>query len=150
MIYDDLLNVDNCIDVFFETQSREQPIVMFGAGFALKRILLKFEKHGLNVACICDNDKSKQGTYFDNRYEVLSIEDCMSRFPNALYVISSPLYFWEIKRNLEKKIDRERICCIDFECGHYFSGRDFKSFFTRNIKRFEKLLLFLKIKNNAK
>jgi FkbM family methyltransferase len=138
MIFDDLLNIENCIDLFFETQDREQPIIFFGAGFALKRILLKFEKHGLNIVCVCDNDKSKQGTCVQGRYEVLSIENCILRFPNALYVISSPLYFWEIKKFLESKIENEHICNIDFECGHYFSGTDFKAYFIKNIKRFKK------------
>ncbi len=137
--YENLLNIENCIDHFFETQNPEQPIVLFGAGFGLKSILLKFEKHGLNVACVCDNDKSKQGTFVDGRYEVLSIGNCMLKFPNALYVISSPLYYWEILACLESTVEKECICNIDFECSHYFSGRDFKAYFTKNIERFEKL-----------
>ncbi len=138
MIFDDLLEIENCIDAFFETQNKTQPIIFFGAGFALKRILLKFEERKLPVACICDNDPSKQGTKWENRYDILSLKKGMERFPDALYVITSPLYFEEISSNLEKSIDKDHICPIDFECGHYFSGRNFKAFFLQNKERFEK------------
>lgn len=138
-IFNDLMGIDNSIDSFLETNSRKQPIVFFGAGFALTRMLLKMERFGFNIACICDNDKSKQGALFENRYEVLSLDDCIIRFPTALYVISAPLYFEDIQRILEAKISKERISDVDFECGHYFSGRDFKSYFLQNIRRFEGL-----------
>ncbi len=137
--YEGLLSIENCMDQFFETRKPEQPIVLFGAGFGLKSILLNFEQHGLNVACVCDNDKSKQGALIDGRYEVLSLEACMQRVPNALYVISSPLHYSEILRQLEDTVEKERICSIDFECGHYFSGRDFKAYLAKNIKRFTAL-----------
>lgn len=138
MIFEDLLQTKNCIDAFFEAQNTNQPIIFFGAGFALKRILLRFEEREFNIACICDNDPSKQNRHFENRYPVLSLENGMRRFPDALYVITSPLYFDEIRKNLEESIEKNRVCPIDFECGHYFSGKDFKAFFLKNIERFDK------------
>lgn len=137
MIFEDLLETENCIDGFFETHNNKRPIIFFGAGFALKRILLKFEERKLNIVCICDNDPSKQGRYFENRYPVLSLENGMRRFSDALYVITSPLYFEEIRIHLEESIEKERVCPVDFECGHYFNGKDFKAFFLKNIERFD-------------
>ncbi len=135
--YQSLLAIDNCIVDFYKTQDMKQPIILFGAGFALRYILPELKMNGLNIVCICDNSKSKQGTYF-NSYEILSIEHCMLRFPDALYIISSPLYFWEIKKELGNMVNKEHICEIDFECDHYIIGDDFKLYFTKNIKRFEK------------
>lgn len=138
-VFEDLFELENCIDIFLDTHDVNQPIIMFGAGFALKKILIKFEEKGFNVVAICDNDKSKQGTYYDGIYQIISIEDSIKRYPNALYIISTPLYFCEIEGVLKNFIPEERICKVDFECAHYFSGRDFKSFFMDNIIRFENL-----------
>ena len=139
MDVDSLLAIDNCIDDFFAENPRERPLVMFGAGFALAGMLAQFARHGIEPACICDNAPSKQGQLVAGRFEVISLDDCQERFPSALYVISSPTYFWEIKRDLEARLGAASVCGIDFGCAHYFTGNEFKSFFAANSDRYQRL-----------
>lgn len=143
MVFDSLVQLENSIDHFFTHQDRLQPIVFFGAGFALKRILPRFEKNGFFIGCVADSNPQKHGTFYDGRYRILPLGQTMSEFPNALYVISSPVYFHEIQKNLTRAIEKKRVCGIDFECGHYFSGTDFKSYLTKHLDRFEKVYISL-------
>lgn len=138
-IFSELYKIDNCIDSFLETNDINRPIIMFGAGFALEKILLKLENKRFNIVAICDNDKSKYNTYYKGRYEIISLYESLEKYKDALYIISTPVYFEEIKRELNKFIPKERICEIDFECAHYFSGKEFKNFFMENIDRFKNI-----------
>jgi FkbM family methyltransferase len=116
---------------------------MFGAGFALKKFLYDFENHGIKIAGICDNNPLKQGTLINDQYEIMSLEKSLTVFPGALYVISSPKYFHEIKKNLEEVVGEKFVCDIDFECNHYFNGTAFKFFVKDHLKRFEHILSVL-------
>lgn len=138
MYFDDLINIENCIDDFFQTFDKKAPIIMFGFGFALNRTLLKFEDMGFNIVGICDNDEKKHNTIYKNTYPVFSLYKAMQNYSNATYVISTPKYFDEIKTQLETKVKQHQICDIDFECGHYFSGKEFKKFVLDNRERFQK------------
>ena len=130
---------NNIIDVFFEMQDRSRAIVLFGAGFALNSLLHRFEKNNFCNLLVCDNDTNKHNTQFNGKHTVLSLETCINKAPDALYVITSPKYFWEIKKDLEKKVGAENVCPIDFECGHYFSGDEFIEYFTKNTNRFKNI-----------
>lgn len=139
MYFDDLLGIDSDIDRFLDSFDRDRSVIMFGAGFALRDILVKFELANINVSCICDNNPELWGKTVAGRYRVLSIDDAVSEFPDDLYVISSPRYFYEIKNELQRRLGESRVCDLDFECAHYFSGRDFKSYVLRNRERFQRL-----------
>jgi len=139
-ILDSILKNKNCIDDFFNNQIRSKPIILFGAGFALNNTLQKFIKQDFTIACICDNNPDKHGTFFDDKYEVLSLDDSLLRYPDALYIITSPVYFWEIHSDLIRKIGAKKVCDIDFECSHYFNGAEFLDYVSKNKVRFETLI----------
>jgi len=132
-----LIDIDNCIDLFFKSQDKKQPIIMFGAGFALQSTLLTFERHGLNIVCICDNDQTKIGMRYNNQYDILDVDEVLIKYPDALFVITATAYFYEIQNFLKTKVDPDQVCNIDFESNHYFSGRDFRKYLKENIDRFD-------------
>lgn len=85
-MFKDLLHIDNYIDFFMETHNRQQPIIFFGAGFALTRILSQFVNNGFTIACVCDNDPAKHGSLFKNHYEIISLENSLERFPGVQFI----------------------------------------------------------------
>ena len=74
-------------------------VVIFGYGDIGKYLyhMLK-EKMGHAVMVYCDNVCAKQGKY--KTYEVLSVEDAIRRFPNALFLITSKAH----KDNMENQM----------------------------------------------
>lgn len=74
-------------------------IVIAGYGYDGKYLLHEIQKLERDYRiCFCDNAKVKQGT--DNDVEILSFEDAVCTYPNALYLISSTAYGDRMKRQL--------------------------------------------------
>ena len=137
MPFDCLRGCENQIDDFLEKCSvREPEIVLCGAGFALKHIYQKLSKAGCRIVSIVDRNPSLHGKIVMERHVVDCLDSIAKAYPNAIYVVSSPVYFWDILRDLEKIFPALSICPLDFDCSHYFSGRAFRNFLFDNLERF--------------
>ncbi|MCJ2163221.1 MULTISPECIES: FkbM family methyltransferase [unclassified Pseudodesulfovibrio] len=140
--YEQLTMNSNVADAFFASRDKAAPIVFFGAGFALKGILQRFEQKGFTALSICDNDKKKHGRQILG-YTVQSLDQVASLPDTKTFVVTSPAYFWEIKEQLETQFGANSVCPVDFNCTHYFSGKQFQPYFTQHIERFKAVEAFL-------
>ena len=68
----------------------------------MRTLIEKLLRENINIVCICDNDIDKQGKEVFNSLKILSFEESKKLYPDALYIISSHNYFWEIYNNLLK------------------------------------------------
>ena len=136
--FEELIGIKNCVETFFKDYKRSQDVVLFGAGFSLTHLLHQLLNANINVVAICDNSTQKQGLMIDN-LEIISFENSKKQYPDALYIISSHKYFWDIYNDLLGKLPSKQVCNIDFECSHYFYGYTFKKYFMDNISEFEKV-----------
>lgn len=136
--FEELMVIKNCVETFFKDYKENQNIILFGAGFSLTHLLHQLLDANINIVAICDNSTQKQGLIIDN-LEVISFENSRKHYPDALYIISSHKYFWDIYNDLLERLPFEQVCNIDFECSHYFYGHIFKKYFMDNISEFEKV-----------
>ena len=135
--FKELIELENCMEGFFQNYQNRREIILFGAGFSMRTLIEKLLRENINIVCICDNDIDKQGKEVFNSLKILSFEESKKLYPDALYIISSHNYFWEIYNNLLKHLPLEQVCNIDFQCAHYFYGFTFKKYFLNNISGFE-------------
>lgn len=133
--FKELIETENCMEKFFNNYSNEK-VVLFGAGFSMYKLLDKLLEQNINIVAICDNNENKQGEKITNKLEVISFNESMNLYPNAIYIISSHNYFWEIYNSLTETLPKNQVCNIDFECAHYFYGYEFKKYFIANIDNF--------------
>lgn len=138
-----LFSLENKMESFYKSYSQSTEVILFGAGFALDKMLKKLSEKGLNIVCICDNDPQKQGTLINSKLPVYSFNQCEEKYPKALYVITSHMYFWDIKKELESKISEKRVCDLDFECSHYFDGFELRNFIFANKQQTKEVLASL-------
>lgn len=86
-----------------------ETIVIFGCGIAgtyLYRYLKDTEWDGRIV--FCDNAREKHGTH--GEYEVFGVDEAVSHFPGAVYLILNPIYEFVMKKQLrEAGISEEQI-----------------------------------------
>lgn len=81
-----------------------QKVVVFGAGVYGTKLVKMLQQNEDRVLGICDNSKSIQGTN-NNGFIVISVEEAVDQFKNALYIIPSQKYADQMKRQLlERKI----------------------------------------------
>ncbi len=97
--------------------SKEQPIIIFGAGFGGKvyKPFIEGYKVGTLVA-FCDNDRQLQGTICEG-LPVLSVEEANRQEPTALFILSNAKYSEEMKGQLlGLGVGQERIfCSVSYE-----------------------------------
>lgn len=136
--FKELIETENCMEKFFNNYTNEK-VVLFGAGFSMYKLLDKLLEQNINIVAICDNNENKYGQKITNKLEVISFNESINLYPNAIYIISSHDYFWEIYNSLTKTLPKNQVCSIDFECAHYFYGYKFKKYFIDNINDFEKI-----------
>lgn len=134
--YGQLIQNTNVADAFFARVDAETPIVLFGAGFALKSILYRFEQNGFTNIFISDNNTAKHGQTHLGR-TILSPDQAASLSGAVQFVVTSPSYFWEIKKQLEERFGAKAVCPVDFNCTHYFSGKEFEPYFRQNLEGFK-------------
>ena len=140
MLLSDLCSLDNKIGRFLNEANRGDPVLLYGAGFAMPAILQKLEDYRFNVVGICDSDPSKQGSSYANTYPIYSLDQATDRHPKATFVISSPAHFDAIYAALVEKLGAKRVSDVDLECSHYFKANEFNDFFRQNLPRFETVL----------
>ena len=66
----------------------ERDIFLFGAGIRGCLFLSFCQKKEIPVTGIVDNDKNKQGGTILSSYPIFSLQDVLTRFPNAFFIIS--------------------------------------------------------------
>jgi hypothetical protein len=79
----------------------ERPLVLFGAGGMGLKIAEYCAFHGIPVTCFADNGKANGQTGRPADRSVIPPEKLKIDYPNANIVISSNIYFDEIKQQLE-------------------------------------------------
>lgn len=140
---DTLLETTGKIDEFLDSALDYPEIILYGAGFALPEFLRKLERNSFSVRAICDSNTEKHGQKFQNAYPIMAMEQAAAEFPHARFLISSPVYYEEIRANLLANLDRSRICDVDLTCSYFFGKGEFRKFFSENIDQFEEVLRFI-------
>jgi hypothetical protein len=76
---------------------KERPLAVFGMGGMGQKIKEYCEKNSIPIACFVDNDAEKQrnGT-------AISPQKLKEDYPNSNVIISSPVYYHEIMKQLEQ------------------------------------------------
>lgn len=67
------------------------PLILLGAGSKALESLTYLHSHGIEIACLADNDKDKHGkhvTVDGEMYQILSPSDAILRFPQATWTVS--------------------------------------------------------------
>ncbi|WP_198018845.1 FkbM family methyltransferase [Azorhizobium doebereinerae] len=137
---DTLLETAGKIDEFLDSARENPEIVLYGAGFALPEFLRKLERYGFSVRAICDSNSVKHGQHFQNTYPIMAMEEAAVDFPRARFLISSPVYYEEIRTKLLASLDEARVCDVDLTCAYFFGKGEFRKFFSENIDQFEEVL----------
>lgn len=78
----------------------ERPLALFGMGGMGAKIIAYCDAHHIPIACLVDNNTEKQEQGQDGR-KVLSPQEMRAAYPNANVLISSAVFFHEIKKQLE-------------------------------------------------
>lgn len=78
----------------------ERPLALFGMGGMGAKIIAYCDAHHIPIACLADNNTEKQEQGQDGR-KVLSPQEMRAAYPNANVLISSAVFFHEIKKQLE-------------------------------------------------
>ncbi|WP_332118993.1 FkbM family methyltransferase [Azorhizobium caulinodans] len=138
-----LLKTAGKIDQFLDSAGTNPDIVLYGAGFALPEFLKKLERHGFRVQAICDSNPAKHGQRFRDAYPVMAFEKAAVEFPQARFLISSPVYYDEIRLILNENLDSSRFCDVDLTCSYFFDKGEFRKYFSKNIDKFEEVLNIL-------
>ncbi|WP_295557273.1 FkbM family methyltransferase [uncultured Hyphomicrobium sp.] len=125
---------------FLKQAGSGKPILLYGAGSAMPSILDKLEDAGFSIAGICDSNPAKHGTRFRDTYDIFALNDALGRFPDATFVISTPVYFDEIYQELVQKTDPDRVSDLDFECTRFFKTHELRNFVFRHQQKLEALL----------
>lgn len=136
----DLCLIESRVDIFLKRANEGNPVFLYGAGFAMPAIIKKLEKYNFNIVGICDSNPDKLGFYHEGKYRIVSFEEAIYHYPNSTFVISSPIYFKEIRNSLIKRVAPAQVCDIDLECVHYFEPHEFKQFFCENLNGFYQVL----------
>lgn len=76
------------------------PLVLFGMGGMGEKIRAYCEEQNIPIACFVDNNAEKQDIGSSGR-KILSPQDMKETYPNANVLISSAIFFDEIKTQLE-------------------------------------------------
>lgn len=82
-------------------QLTKRPLVLFGMGGMGKKIKEYCEDHDIPIACFVDNNTEKQTIGRDGQ-KILSPQKMQESYPDANILISSPIFFDEIKKQLKK------------------------------------------------
>jgi len=77
-----------------------RPLVLFGIGGMGAEIKAYCDEQDIPIACLVDNNTEKQGREQSCR-KVFSPQEMKKAYPNANIVISSAIFFDEIKKQLE-------------------------------------------------
>lgn len=94
---------------------KNKEVIIFGAGrngIFLERLLQSKEKR---IICFCDNSESLWNTTIDN-VPVMSVVNSVSKYKDAIYVITSVKY----KEEMQKQLQNEGICIDNIE--YYLMG----------------------------
>lgn len=81
-------------------QLSKHPLVLFGTGGMGEKIKAYCEEHKIPIACFVDNNTEKQESGWNDR-KVLSPQEMKEIYPSANILISSAIFFDEIKKQLE-------------------------------------------------
>lgn len=81
---------------------REEPIIVFGAGVRGRAVYSFFTNNGYNnIKAFCDNGRGSIGEKVFG-LDILNPQEATSRYPGALFIISSPAYETEIRNQLSE------------------------------------------------
>ena len=78
----------------------ERPLALFGMGGMGAKIIAYCDAHHIPIACFVDNHTEKQ-EHGQNGRKVFSPQEMRAAYPNANVLISSAVFFHEIKQQLE-------------------------------------------------
>ena len=81
-------------------QLTERPLALFGMGGMGAKIIAYCVAHHIPIACFVDNHTEKQ-EHGQNGRKVFSPQEMRAAYPNANVLISSAVFFHEIKKQLE-------------------------------------------------
>lgn len=70
-----------------DVQEQNRPIVLAGAGTSLVLFMDSFKAADVPIACICDSDPLKIGSFISD-IEVCSVDETLGRFPDCEIVLS--------------------------------------------------------------
>lgn len=105
---------------YYERKMKEyheqKEIVIFGCGNYGKELYKMLKIEGMHsVMCFCDNSIARQGQTIDE-LDILTPQEAVSRFPNAMYIITPKGYGDEISRQLTQMgVDALRISVFVLE-----------------------------------
>lgn len=74
-------------------------IVIFGAGYIGKKVIDILREHEVGIACLCDNDKDKDGQKVEG-YEIISPEKLRECDPQDTVVVAASNFFKEMSAQL--------------------------------------------------
>mgnify|MGYP002854390352 CR=1 FL=1 len=89
-------------------------LIIFGAGWYGLNLQYVLEHLGVTITALADNDEAKWGKVLNNT-RILSLDECMKLYPNALYFVANKYHSDEIVTGLldagveEKKIKTWRL-----------------------------------------
>lgn len=93
-----------------EKAEKWEKVIIFGSGSCGKRLYVLLNYNGVKkVAGFCDNDKKKQKEQLCGK-DILSLEDSIKLYPDALYIVANETHYMNIYRQLtEAKVPADRI-----------------------------------------
>ena len=88
-----------------EIMGSGDPVICWGTGEKARNTVPILIKSGIDIVCFCDNNKNKWNTvfkYLGGQGDVLSPNDCKTKYPNATYVVCTEAsYYYQIAKDIE-------------------------------------------------
>lgn len=92
---------------------KDRKIVIFGAGVWGTKVIGILEQSNCNLCAVCDNSKLLQGTVKCG-YNIISVEEAVRLFPDAVYLIVNRKYSKDMKAQLLKaNIQEENVMIFE-------------------------------------
>lgn len=139
-VEDVLLCVEEWKDIWdILAKNAKRDIIIVGAGSTSEFILDSFRKRGIRPVVFCDNSNSKIGMSIKN-LPIISVDEACSQYENALFYISTQLYYKPLYNQLKRNgIKEEQIIEHDLICQFQWEY-NYKEYLAKNIISFNHIL----------
>ena len=105
MNVENIINMESKIEKFlrWNEEHKELPLMLFGAGAAVRWYIDFAYKYGLIIECIIDGKVESGEVDYIEGIAVKNTEDIFEEYENANIIISAPKYRKEIETNIKKQ-----------------------------------------------
>ena len=102
-----------------------KPVIIYGASIMGQHILNLFQKIGIPVLAVCDNYKN--GQKMQTGEVITTFKNVFDKYDDYIILIASYSYYYEIKNDILKYVNKEKIVSFPSDVRYLFKMKEFIS-----------------------